>query len=244
MVPIMGSITLSSFRRVAPVLCAAAGLALAFFGAVQIAAEPNRAALGLIVSDIHAGKPADSVFLRSARDELRASRDGNLVAMAGVVAAQEAQRNGLRSQQGRIWLQLASADLRRGLAMAPADGFAWLRLAGVEYLLNGPSELAVKAIVNASYMVKTDSNSIPLMLSLSASLWPRLPETVKTQVQASMQALWKHPRRRDKLDVLLTSSNGRVLLIEILGQQPGLEAWIGERNEEFRIQREKAMTGR
>lgn len=194
-----------------------------------MAAHHYGGALERTISDIQAGKPVEPLAREAARLVLRNSTDGSLVALAGVVSADEAVRAGVRTPDGRIWLNRSIADLRKGLSTAPADGFAWLRLAGAEFVVNGPSQNVVEALRMTSYTLRNNFDAAPLLLSLSSAMWPRLEPDFQAAARAAVLKQWNSKRYRPRLHQLALTESGRILLQSTIGDTEELRGWIDNR---------------
>lgn len=228
---ITGSITLSKVRIVASVLSLAAGAGLVVAGLTTLLLQPNRAAADRISSDVLAGRTVDSIQLEATRDALRTAQDGSLVAQAGWMSIDLARNAGFGTEDGQVWLQRAVADLRRGLMSAPANGLGWLRLAGAEYMLNGPAPAGGAAMRMAAYLVRGSERSTGLVLSLGANYWTQLEPDQQGRLKKVMQETWQSARQRRLLKPLVTSEAGVEALRAAVGQDASLEPWIQEQQK-------------
>lgn len=90
---------------------------------------------------------------------------------------------------------LAEARLRR----APSDTHAWARLAMSEYLLNGPSALALEALRTSFQTGPYEYYALTSRLQLGANLWPFLDEEMKRDTATQGAMLWRVQRERRAL---------------------------------------------
>jgi hypothetical protein len=237
-VPIMGSITLSSLRIAGPIVALAAGAALSYFGAHKLFGEPDRIAVERVAGDVQSGKAVDPVLQELTRSELRRAQDGGLSGLAGLIAVNRAQEAGFDTPDGRMWLNRAVSDLRRGVAKSPGDGMAWLRLAGAEYLLDGPSQRAGAAMRMAATLVKSNASNVRLQLQLGAGLWTQLTPEQQDMMRGQIKMYWSALPKRQTLQALVVFDAGLVTLRESLPQEPGLEDWISEQKRALQRQEE------
>lgn len=239
--PITESTTLSSVRWFSVVVALAAGCYLAVLGMAGLATQRLTGLEKRTIANIQRGVPVDPPAREAARTVLRMSGDGSQVALAGILSVDQAVRVGLSTADGRIWLNRAIADLRRGLTMAPADGLAWLRLAGAEYLMNGPSQSALSALKLMSFTRRNNADGAPLFLSMAAELWPRLEPDIQSTAKTMIMHHWNF--RRGKLDRLALSQSGRQLLKTVIGDTSELNAWIQTRIDAQKRRREEKALG-
>ncbi len=107
--------------------------------------------------------PGDSVLNAIQRDEQVRASDLELLASSreaalawieagrvwtdlGLAQLRRANKAGLWTAEGRRHLDESVSSLRRGLALAPANPFAWARLGYVELVRGGPSTAAAEAL--------------------------------------------------------------------------------------------------
>jgi hypothetical protein len=212
-------------RIAAAALALTAGVALAGMGLAGMALNLRNGAVDAAVRDVQSGKPISPNALETARLALRQSRNGREVAVAGVVAADQAMKVGAASPNGRVWLERAAADLRRGLSLAPADGYAWLRLAGVEMLLRRTPR-AMAALRMGSYAARNEVRAAPLFLATAAALWPDLDADIRGSALSEIRELWPSALNRSALKTLTFTPTGREMIREAAGLNPEVQTWI------------------
>lgn len=218
--------TLNNARIAVAVVAALTAVGLIGRGAYGVATQSSSGSAHRTVDLLQDSQPVLASLRVAARTEFRQSADGSLVALAGFIATIEAHLAGVASPKGRAWLEKARADLRTGLSKSPADGFAWLRLAGTEFLREGASSPAqiVPALQMAFYTARQNKKADPLFMTLSAQIWPLVGQDARTHITGLIQTYWgKH---RLSLRALTVTSAGRDLLKNTVGSDPAFDLWI------------------
>lgn len=238
---ITGSTTLSSVQWFHIVLALVTGAYLTVVGLGSLSTQHYYGAMDRLLVSIQEGKLTDPLLREATRIDLRASRDGSVVAMSAVIAIDEAVRLGVKTPDGQVWLKRGISDLRNGLSRSPADGLAWLRLAGAERLLNGPSSDVLDAIRMAAFTMRSRLDGAPLFLSMCASLWPRLGPEVRSVAKSLVLSNWNHRPWRARLRKLAVSQSGRDLLKTAVGDVEELDKWIANQVAEDKRLQERQM---
>jgi hypothetical protein len=222
--PITESTTLSNARFAFALIALLIGAVLIGRGVYGVATQSASGSAMRTVDALHEGRSVERSFREAARQQFLASSDGNLISQAGFIATVEARNSGIATADGRAWLKTGIEDLRAGLSKSPADGFAWLRLAGAEYLSNGSTPQVASALQMAYYTVRRSKKSDPLFMTLSAQIWPLLGSDVQGHVAGIIRTYWSS--HRPSLTSLAGTSAGRALLTTVVGADPELPGWL------------------
>ena len=132
--------------------------------------------------------------------------------------------------QREQWLRTAETDLEDGLAKAPARGIAWLRLATVRQILEGPSPRVVGPLLMSIETAPVVPRLWPARLELILRNWDFFTDPERERVAAYVVMTWQAStdRRwfvriiRQGIDELYL----RILLSGLPGAQEELNAWI------------------
>lgn len=89
------------------------------------------------------------------------------------------------------WLRTAEADLEAGLAGAPARGIAWLRLAAIRQILDGPSERVVAPLMMSIETAPVIPRFWPVRLDLILRNWRFLGDEQRSVVEAYIVMTWE-----------------------------------------------------
>ena len=133
--------------------------------------------------------------------------------------------------QREQWLRAAEADLEAGLAQAPARGIAWLRLATVRQMLDGPSPRVVGPLLMSIETAPIVPRLWPARLELILRNWESFTDPERDRVagyvimtwQASADRRWFVRAMRQGIDELYL----RILLSDLPGAQEELSIWMG-----------------
>ena len=113
----------------------------------------------------------------------------------------------------------ARVSLRKGLAQAPANGFAWTRLAYVETLISGPSEEVAGILQLAMLTAPFDPRLLLFRLELCFLAWPYFDENNQDLVFQQVRYAW-HESPKQLVD--LAARAERVELVrDALASTPG-----------------------
>ncbi len=87
-------------------------------------------------------------------------------------------------------------SLRKGLALAPANGFAWTRLAYVETLIAGPSEELAGILEMAMLTAPFEPRLLFLRLELCFLAWPYFDEEERDLVFQQLRFAWRESAKQ------------------------------------------------
>lgn len=105
---------------------------------------------------------------------------------AAFVQLIRAQQMGVTSVRALPRLTAASRDLQIGIAAAPADAFAWTRLAVSQAEL-GDLKLAASALAMALQLAPAERVLAPIQFDLAVLLWDQLDASAKTALQQRLK---------------------------------------------------------
>lgn len=164
-------------ERAAAAVALLAGLALAALAAPRLAAAVVDLPARPVIAALRAGVPLDTAETALAAESRAAALalvdDGPARAELALLAA----RLGDDTREA----------LRRALALSPAQGYAWARLARAAALSGAPRAAAALAL--AIRTAPHDPRLRPLRISLGLVLWPRLVPSVRALVAADIAGL-------------------------------------------------------
>ena len=87
-------------------------------------------------------------------------------------------------------------DLKAGLAVAPANPYAWARLAVAEQLAGGPSTSVASALVMSVVTGPYEPDLIPLRLDLGFQNWRHLSSRDRDLVRQQIRFGWVRSKKR------------------------------------------------
>ena len=115
--------------------------------------------------------------------------------------------------QGGIGKELASqavASLKTGLALAPANPFAWTRLAYAQSLITGPSPSVASALRMAMLTARYEPRLLFIRVELCLQSWSYVRPDDRELVYQQVRFAW---RKKPKRLVDLTVETGRVNVV-------------------------------
>ncbi len=120
------------------------------------------------------------------------------------------------------WQRLSRADLVTGLGGAPAHGVAWLRLAIVQFQLEGPSRLVIAMLFASIEMAGRSPQTWPSRLRLILDCWELLSEGQKTRLRSHVVTVWRQSSGDRRLFGYVTrSAADHAILTWFLRDVPG-----------------------
>ncbi len=93
-------------------------------------------------------------------------------------------------------LSRSRVSLRKGLALAPANGFAWTRLAYVETLISGPSEEVAGILEMAMLTMPFEPRLLFFRLELCFLAWPYFDEEDRDLVFQQLRFAWRESAKQ------------------------------------------------
>ena len=112
----------------------------------------------------------------------------------GLAQVRLAERAGLDG--GRRLLDESVTSLRRGLALAPANSFAWARLAYAELGRRGPSTTVTEALKMSMLTASYEPRLLFSRLDLCLLVWRRFDEEGRALVAQQIRYAWEMSRPR------------------------------------------------
>ena len=97
---------------------------------------------------------------------------------------------------GARLLDESATSLRRGLALAPANSFAWARLAYVELGRGGPSPAVIEALKMSMLTASYEPRLLYSRLDLSLLVWRQFDEEGRALVARQIRYAWELSRPR------------------------------------------------
>jgi hypothetical protein len=129
------------------------------------------------------------------------------------------------------WRRTAEQDLETGLGGAPARGIAWLRLAAVRQMLDGPSPQVAAPLLMSIETAAIAPRVWPARLELILGNWNSFTDGERKRVAAYVAMTWQASTdRRWFVNVLHQDVDElylRLLLSDLQAAQEELSMWIG-----------------
>jgi len=145
------------------------------------------------------------------------------LALAQLVLSEEIEHD---DEASRDLLTEARTSLKNGLALAPANPYAWTRLAHVEYLISGPSAAVAAALPMAILTAPYTPRLLFFRLELCFIVWPHFAPEERDLILQQVRLAWAEDPRR--LVTLAQDFHQIGLVRTALSSLPGQE-------ERFRI---------
>jgi len=192
--------TRDQLRRITlPLLLLALGAALVHLALPRLAAAvvalPGDPVAEALQAEARPGA-ADLATLREGRlqaaDFIKSGRLATDLALADLALLAEP---GAPAEQARL-LAEAVIELRRGLALAPMDGFAWARLAYVLAPDGGPSPAAVAAWRMSILTAPAEPRLAYWRMALGLALRPALAPADRDRLDQQIRWAWKYSPRQ------------------------------------------------
>jgi hypothetical protein len=133
--------------------------------------------------------------------------------------------------QREQWLRAAEADLEAGLGGVPARGVAWLRLAAVRQVLEGPSRRVVGPLLMSIETAPVIPRLWPTRLELILRNWESFTDAERDRVATYVIMTWQASTDRRWFVGAMGQGTDELYLRLLLGDLPGaqeeLSMWIG-----------------
>ena len=121
-----------------------------------------------------------------------------------------AREQGVQDGIGKETVSQAVASLKTGLALAPANPFAWTRLAYAQTLMTGPSPSVASALRMAMLTARYEPRLLFIRLELSLRSWSYFRPEDRALVYQQVRFAWsKEPKRLVEMAV----GTGRVNVV-------------------------------
>lgn len=161
---------------------------------------------------------------RSELEDLASSREaalgwiesGRAWTDLGLAQVRLANKAGLDG--GRRLLEESVSSLRRGLGLAPANSFAWARLAYVELARGGPSTAVTEALNMSMLTAPYEPRLLYSRLDLSLLVWRQFDEEGRALVAQQVRYAWEMSRPR--LARLAQKRNASRIVADALADDP------------------------
>ena len=121
-----------------------------------------------------------------------------------------AREQGVQGGFGKEMVSEAIASLKTGLALAPANPFAWTRLAYARSLLSGPSPSVASALRMAMLTARYEPRLLFIRLELCLQSWSYFRPDDRELVYREVRFAW---RKKPKRLVDLAVGTGRVNVV-------------------------------
>jgi hypothetical protein len=120
------------------------------------------------------------------------------------------------------WLTRARGDLVTGLAGAPAQGVAWLRLAAIELDLYGASRRVIALMFTSIEMAGRLPQTWESRLRVILDCWPYFTDVEKERLRAYIVMTWQQSKLDRRLFGYVTrSAADHAILTWFLREEPG-----------------------
>ena len=121
-----------------------------------------------------------------------------------------AREEGVQGGIGKEMVSEAIASLKTGLALAPANPFAWTRLAFAQSLITGPSPSVASALRMALLTARYEPRLLFIRLELCLQSWSYFRPDDRELVYGQVRFAW---RKKPKRLVDLAVGTGRVNVV-------------------------------
>lgn len=203
-------------------LCLVAGVSLLFFGVPATVGAFLGISAERVMGKIQDGRPVSleelSQTISSQRQSLDWDETGRKwtdLALAQFLLAEKVEDD-IETSQNLI--AEGRTSLRNGLALAPANPFAWTRLAYVEFLRSGPSASVVPPLRMAISTARYEPRLLFPRLELCFSVWSHLEPKDRDVVIRQVLFAWRYDA--DGLVILAREYRQLELVRSILSQTP------------------------
>ena len=157
---------------------------------VSVVTLPGLHVLNAIQNDAEFSREDLQVLSRGLERASAWIDSGRIETDQGLAQLRLARTAGYRSEEGRRFLDEAGESLRRGLARAPANPFAWARLAFVRLAKDGPSKAVTEALVMSMKTGADDPRLRFSRLPLFLSAWEWFDEDGRRMAEAQIRRAW------------------------------------------------------
>ncbi len=135
-----------------------------------------------------------------------------------------AREEGMQGGIGKEMVSEAIASLRTGLALAPANPFAWTRLAYARSLITGPSPSAASALRMAMLTARYEPRLLFFRLELCLQSWSYFRPDDRELVYRQVHFAWrKNPKRL--VDLAVRTGRVNVVRAALLRSRKDISAF-------------------
>lgn len=136
----------------------------------------------------------------------------------GLAQLRRVKNAGTWTAEGQRLLDESASSLRHGLALAPANPFAWARLAYVELVRGGPSKTVVEALKMSMSTGTHEPHLLFSRLNLCLKVWRQFDEEGRALV--AQQIRFAEKKSRTKLARLAKKWNASRIVANALEDAP------------------------
>ena len=170
------------------------------------------------------GRDDLEILIASQRRGLRFGETGRKWTDLGLAQLLLAREQGVR---GGIKIEMVSqaiASLKTGLALAPANPFAWTRLAHVQSLMTGPSPSVASALRMAILTARYEPRLLFIRLELCLRSWSFFRTDDHELVFQQVRLAWRKNGKR-LVDMAVKTGQVNVVRAALLGSRKDLSAF-------------------
>ena len=170
------------------------------------------------------GRDDLEILIASQRRGLRFGETGRKWTDLGLAQLLLAREQGVR---GGIKIEMVSqaiASLKTGLALAPANPFAWTRLAHVQSLMTGPSPSVASALRMAMLTARYEPRLLFIRLELCLRSWSFFRTDDHELVFQQVRLAWRKNGKR-LVDMAVKTGQVNVVRAALLGSRKDLSAF-------------------
>ena len=203
--PMIGNAPVAALALLAGAVLLSLGLPRTIASVITV---PGNAVLKSIQSLEPVSRQDLDLLIASQRRSLAWGESGRKWTDLGLAQLLLAAEAGDDGREDRI--SEAMTSLKRGLALAPANGFAWTRLAYGETLASGPSAAVAAALKMALLTAPFEPRLLFMRLELSFRAWPYFEPDDRDLVFRQVRFAWRDDPER-LID--LARRSGRINLV-------------------------------
>lgn len=206
-------------RGAAIVLSFAIAVPLLVIAVPRLIAEIFLVPARITLEELRQGAPASDAELEEAARSLAqglrfAPGNGRLYTDRAWILLLQAERAGFASAQGQALLARATEELKNGLAVDPANGFGWARLAMAQLTAAGTMTPAIRAALDMSYATTPfEPNLMRLRAELAFIHYDEFDPSLRTRARRDIAFLWSRTWDDQKVIINLACRNNRAFLI-------------------------------
>ncbi len=164
------------------------------------------------------------ILIASQRRGLRFGESGRKWTDLGLAQLLLAREQGVQEAIGKETVSRAVATLKAGLALAPANPFAWTRLAYAQSLLTGPSPSVASALRMALLTARYEPRLLFIRLELCLQSWSYFKTGDRELIFQQVRLAWsKNPERL--VDLAVRTGGVNVVRAALLRSRKDLSAF-------------------
>ncbi len=170
------------------------------------------------------GRDDLEILIASQRRGLRFGESGRKWTDLGLAQLLLAREQGVR---GGIKVEMVSpaiVSLKTGLALAPANPFAWTRLAYAQLLMTGPSPLVASVLRMAMLTARYEPRLLFIRLGLCFQSWSYFKPEDRELVYQQVRLAWRKSRKR-LVDMAVKTGQVNVVRAALLRSRKDLSAF-------------------